>query len=459
MNPENQIYCTFLDALSAQNIPYACLRDDVTSDQPIKDLDLLTDAKNRAGFAKVAAENGFIQIKDDFLNPSKSLWLRNDDGVIRLLDVHEKVVCRGIEFLDVNRLLQNRREVNGFFQLSPEDYLMSLLFHNVLAKKKIQEKHAPLLKSLLAKAQDKAYIEKHLREYGLWQEFVTLTQNLESAIDDERIVAASEKRAREALLQRESNRSNAKMLESTRRKLKFFGKKRGVVIAFIGPDGAGKSTTIKAIQERLKQAGLGGKVAYMGPWGDSVLKLRKIFKPFRPSPYRDDYKAYDQGKTDQKPGPLKGAAWLKFQFRSLLYYALLHVEMQARWFIRVMPMLRQGRVVLSDRYIYDILTGYKNRPMDYQVELREAMCDRYPRPDVGILLDAEPETIFARKPQLNEAELTRARDAYHKIAQDYGFVKLDTSHSVERTLAEFDKNILPTILVKFPRKRLNAKIS
>ena len=127
--------------------------------------------------------------------------------------------------------------------------------------------------------------------------------------------------------------------------------------------------------------------------------------------------------------------------------------MWARWRIRVLPLLRQGRVVLCDRYMYDILTGYKNRPMDYQESLRERICSRYPKPDVGILLDAEPAVIFERKPQLSEEELIQARAAYATIAKDYHFLPLDTSIDVESTLAEFDERFVPEILKHLNRNR------
>ncbi|MFQ5632435.1 MAG: hypothetical protein ACE5I1_27005, partial [bacterium] len=263
----------------------------------------------------------------------------------------------------------------------------------------------------------------------------------------------AERASSQLQLRRPSNFFRVLQIRIRERTVKIMGKRRGVVVAFIGPDGAGKSTTIKAIQDRLKDVGISSKITYLGPWGGSILNLRSIFSRLHLTPYRDDYKAYDKGRVSVKPGPLKGLKNIRFQVRSGLYYILLLFEMLARWRIKALPLLRQGKVVLCDRYIFDILTGYKNKPMDYHIRLREKICGYFPKPDVGIFLDAEPEVIFKRKPQLSEKQLQHSRDAYHKIAQKHGFVKLDTSQNLATTLHDFEEQILPIILTRLSQHK------
>ena len=71
------------------------------------------------------------------------------------------------------------------------------------------------------------------------------------------------------------------------------------------------------------------------------------------------------------------------------------------------------------------------------------------------MLDASPEVIYARKPQLTEKQLQQSRRVYAEIAREYGFYVLDTSSTVEDTLADFEERILPEILVRLDGRKKN----
>jgi thymidylate kinase len=447
-NP-NETYRQLLTSLDRAGVTYALLRDDVTNHHPMKDLDVLIEKKDADNFYRNALAQGFFLIKDGYLNPGKRVYLKWREGRWFIVDVHEMIVWRGIEFLDGKSVLARRQKANGFYRLSREDFLLSLLFHNILAKECIQEKHRALLQNLFGRQLDREYMLSHLQKFGLAAAFEEIEKNFSIASEKPQFVKKVGQQARRKLLfRRPSNLLRVWKIGFREQAIKFTGKKRGTVVTFLGPDGAGKSTTIEAIRKRLKEIGLGSKVVYLGPWGGSLLNLRKIVSLLHLTPYRSDYKAYDKGRLAEKPGPLKGFERIRFQIRSGMYYLLLFFEMRARWQLLVLPLLRQGKIVLCDRYIYDILTGYKNKPMDYHAGLRERICNSFPRPDFGILLDAVPGVIFARKPQLSPEQLQRSRISYHKIADQYGFIRLDTSKTPESTVREFEEKILPQVIEK-----------
>lgn len=442
-----------LDSLHAHHIPYALLRDDLTPGAAIRDLDLLVSAAHLRAFHHLAAAQGFILIKDGRFNPGKYVYLRLEGDSSVLLDVHEKFIYRGLEFLDAAAALARRQKKGGFYYLAPEEFLLSLLFHNVLAKGCIQEKHQQTLQALLAAPLDRTVLAVQLRKFGLARVFARLEQDFAHLCDRPEHVDVCAARAVRALRRRPGNLLRVCRVRWRKISVQLAGPSRGVLIALLGPDGAGKSTTLQAIESRLRALGLGSQRVYLGPWGGSTLKLRELFAIFRPTPYRDDYKAFYKGKLARQPGPLRGWKRVKFAFRSGLYYLLLMLEMRTRWQRQVVPRLRQGKIVLADRYIYDILTGYKNRPMDYHVGIRQRLCRLLPRPDIGVLLDAAPEQIFARKPQFAPDRLAQARAAYHEVAQTYGFLLLDTSESVAATMETFEREILPILLEKLAAKK------
>ena len=74
----------------------------------------------------------------------------------------------------------------------------------------------------------------------------------------------------------------------------------------------------------------------------------------------------------------------------------------------VRPALRSGRLVVADRYTYDVLLD----PVRFRLRLPAWVLGVFvrtlPRPDRAILLHAPPAVIRARKPELSEPEI----DAY-----------------------------------------------
>jgi len=114
--------------------------------------------------------------------------------------------------------------------------------------------------------------------------------------------------------------------------LKKQEKKRGLLIAFEGPDGAGKTTQRKLFQDYLK--GLGHKVVTT-KWNSSAL-VKPLIKA---------------RKTAQSLGPEE--------------FSLLHAaDFRHRLELEVMPSLWKGRMVVADRYLFTALARDSARGLD-----------------------------------------------------------------------------------------------
>jgi len=183
--------------------------------------------------------------------------------------------------------------------------------------------------------------------------------------------------------------------------------KRPLLITFSGIDGAGKSTHIENLRERLTAAGL--KVKLLTFWDDVVVLTR----------YREGFvhKVYGSEKgvgTAGKPVNRRGRnvrGWYLTIARHALYlldaFHLHHVVKTA---------LESGcDAVIVDRYIYDELANLPlERPATRSfVRFIEQIV---PLPDVAYLLDADPEAARARKPEYPLAFMHRCRAAYHRLA-------------------------------------------
>jgi thymidylate kinase len=449
------IFAELLRELAAREIPYVLLRDRPEAPD-IHDLDLLIAATRTPEFLALCRQYGFRLIRNGRLNPGKLLLLRwPAAGNPLLLDVHQRLVVRGVEYLDAQRVLSRRQLDGGFFFPGREDHLLTLLFHNLLGKGEIQLKHRAPLASLLSQKLDEDYLMQHAADFGL-QEILLRTKKEFDALQHDakwarRLCALSYRRLYQ---RRPLNRWRRSSLAVKAAMQKWFGARRGVLIVLLGPDGCGKSTLLRALRERLRSAALTADTVYLGPWGQSLLPLQKILSYFHITPYRAEDKAFYSGKTAAREIPQGFNRWRQ-NLKAGLYYFAVALELWFRYFKLVLPKLRQGRIVLADRYIYDLLAGYKSRPMDYHWNIRHWLCRHYPRPHLTLLLDAPPEVIHQRKPQLPLAQLAEVRAAYAGFREKYDLKILNTSMSVKATVADFEQNYLEPILTQIEKYAQN----
>lgn len=188
-----------------------------------------------------------------------------------------------------------------------------------------------------------------------------------------------------------------------------------LLITFSGLDGAGKSTQIENLRERLAAAGL--KIRQLAFWDDVVVGTR----------YREGFvhKVYrsEQGiGAPDKPVNRRDKnmrAWYLTCLRHAMY--LLDAINLRRVITRA---LHSGTdVIIVDRYIYDELV---NLPLNRAVTRGFVrLCATFvPLPDLACLLDADPEAARARKPEYPIDFLRQSRTAYHRLANLLGTMTL-----------------------------------
>ena len=183
--------------------------------------------------------------------------------------------------------------------------------------------------------------------------------------------------------------------------------RRARLISFSGMDGAGKSTQIELLRERLNQAGL--RVSMLAFWDDVVVLSR----------YREGFvhRVYGSEKGIGAPDrPVNRRdknvrKWYLTIIRHCLYFLdAIHLAMVVR-----RARYGEADVIILDRYIYDELA---NLPLSNSLSRTfiRLVAAFVPTPDVAYLLDADPKVARARKPEYPVDFLYECRRAYFMLA-------------------------------------------
>jgi len=247
-------------------------------------------------------------------------------------------------------------------------------------------------------------------------------------------------------------------LDDFRKRVERALRPSGLMVAFVGVDGAGK-TTVMAQAERDLAPAFWSTKWYHGRALASPLRWTKRVRSRRQE--RQLLKSAAEAnphavpvKRDPHSNPSRGLAL------SLLKLGIWWTDfILLRYVTEVYPSLRRSTLVLFDRYYYDLLADPKRHRYGGPMWLARLVGRLYPRPDLVILLDAQAEVLHARKQEVPLEETARQREAYLKLVQSLpnGYV-VDASKPIHEVVADAEKIILDHLAARTSRSlRLEAE--
>jgi dTMP kinase len=192
--------------------------------------------------------------------------------------------------------------------------------------------------------------------------------------------------------------------------------KKGAFICIEGLDGCGKTTQAKLLAKKLEKS------------HNAV---------YTTEPSRGKIGTYIRSSY------LYGEKRLSSVIEALLFAAdrIEHVETE------VLPALKQGKLVISDRYVYSSL-AYQGAA-GLSLEWIEKVNEHALQPDFAVFIDVDPKTVMSRlKPKRSVMEnmetLQKVRDVYLKFVAKGELVRLDGNRAKDE-VAE----ALSAVVLKF----------
>ena len=398
------------EALEAAAVTYSVLRgfEELETTAGHLEVDLLVAPDHLRRLATSLAARNFVSLPGwghaphHFFvgyNRDTGFWLKLDvvtdllyGKPLRVMRVDLAAIC-----------LRHRVRREPAYVLAPEHEFFTLFLHCLLDKAGFRaeraERLAELHLQLCEEAPQAAQVAELLKRYAgsilSWQ---ALSQAIAS--QDWRALLHRRKKIAHRLFRREIVKTTLRALSNRLllrlRPLLFALRRRGVAVALLAPDGAGKSTLAKKLTQENY---IRGKLVYMG----TNIEASTIGLPTTRWLHRR-LKA-QRGKALRPDRLLLKACGFVNQLLEQWYRSA-----AAAWF------LLRGRFVVFDRYFYDSwLTERAKTPWKrLRKWLFEAGC---PKPDLVVLLDAPGEVLFRRKGEHSVEWLEKQRRAYHGLQE------------------------------------------
>lgn len=171
-------------------------------------------------------------------------------------------------------------------------------------------------------------------------------------------------------------------------KLKRCINHNGIMIAFIGTDGSGKSTIIENLPKVLGRTFDESQIKYYH-WRPKYLK----------SPKGDKNSNVNITEPHSKKPYSKVVSFLKFMYFNLDYIL-------GYWF-SVKVHLGKNELVIFDRYYYDYLVDKRRYRLNLNDKLIKLAMKVIPKPDITLLLIGTPEILYERKKEISLEEVKK----------------------------------------------------
>ena len=196
----------------------------------------------------------------------------------------------------------------------------------------------------------------------------------------------------------------------------------GVVLAFLGADGAGKSTVVNAILPVLEAATHNATfIKHLRPGLLPPLARFKGKREAHVGPVRNPH--------ESKPSGCIGSF-----FRSS-YLAMDYIL--GYWLLTRPTIAKQPAVVIFDRYAYDVILDSRRFRISLPPKLLSCFSLLFPKPDIIFCLHGSAETIAERKKELPTDEVSRQIKALKAFAaREPNAVLISSETSIDMTREE-----------------------
>lgn len=462
-------------ALEESGIRYSLLRgfEELAQVEPVKEIDLLVAPSQRAEFSRIAARCGFMEAPRWGYEPhyfyvaydrEAAAWLKLDvvaelayGKLLRWLPVDLAEQClarrqqaklaesltstdksgedRQAEIANGKSSIENHQSsianLRFTYVLSPADEFTTLFLHCLLDKGMFRDARRERLLALKNRAEKEREIKetilKNFQPYlpaGVsWQTIGEIIQETDRKALTKHRKAFSGRLFRRHPLGSLARNLRTRLMRRLRTPL-FMMRRRGLWIALLAPDGAGKTTLAHSL---LKEQFLRARLIYMGTNLDSSTVGFPTSKWLKKR-----IKMLESRKSPLNKLLLKALKMANYLNRLLEQWYRVGAGIYYKW---------SGRTVVFDRFIYDAYLAAPARTAGQKLR-RWLIRSACPPADVTYLLDAPGEMLFRRKGEHSPEILEKQRQTFLSLRDKIpNMVIVDATRSADQVRSDILSDI------------------
>jgi thymidylate kinase len=341
--------------------------------------------------SKLLENKGYKIYMSEKVEKYKIMYVCIKENVLYSIHLHKQVAWHGIVTLNKEKIFSREIKSNNYFIPSYEDSLLIHSAHILFENYKCSEHQKNLIKALLNQKLDLKYIDEQLKK-NHWKRAFYQFINIFKKGKQLPFSIIIRNYLRLMLVRPLSGIYFAKkVILSMLRKINI--RRKGCLIALIGVNGSGKTTMVKNLTKTYKPITnfFSGQFGYYFGW-DPFLKITKVFSKKLKS---KNSKIFED--MNKKP---------KFSVKQELILIYNYIEYLFRYLFIIRPKLTKNKLVIADRFFYDIYAQYKYSEVSLIANL---LLSIYPKPNYLFVLDANLDVIMNRDKDPNVQSKTVSR--------------------------------------------------
>ena len=382
---------TYFTELERKKIRYCVLRniEEVVSGDA-HDIDFtveITRLKDAANILKqIASDRGWIQhvgtgdIKDKS-NIKCMHFYKCDDKKQKIeiahFDIFPVFAWEGRQILNNEQLLNEAIPYMGIYKASDAVESVTKLFIRLLHNGAIKDKYKPAIKATFTQRKEEVIrLMEHFLSYDLAKEVaeMVISEQWESINKNRKVLVS-------CIKNKVKKRSKLKYLISK------IVRRSGIMVAFEGTDGSGKSTIIEGLSDILANSFPKDMTDYYH-WRPGFIKRETRVKDGKIVVVNDPHAKKPYGRVK---------SFAKFMFFNLDYIL--------GYWMKIRIQLSKGHLVIFDRYYYD----YYLDKLRYRLTISDNTLNFFkfiiPKPDVTFLLIGDAKVLYERKKEISVEEI------------------------------------------------------
>lgn len=198
----------------------------------------------------------------------------------------------------------------------------------------------------------------------------------------------------------------------------------GIFISISGPDGSGKTTIIDSVITQLNTLYGEGQVHYEHFRPTILPRIAEVAKMANVVKHIDEN--YERPHRASAAGLIGSMARLGYYWLDYLYGYLRKVR----------PEIKKGKLILFDRYYYDMIAdSLRSRILLPQLLLR-ALGRILPLPDYAFFIKVDPNEIYRRKQELTMKRIVTLNSHYEDLVERGWLIEVDNNGAPEKAATE-----------------------